>query len=232
LLARAKNTNVARQPMQTDPSKPLSDEEYEKLATFLDEFGALDIDELMGLFNALAVAPSLVQPSGWLPVVLPNGPLPSFDLDQTRALVDLLLRQYNEVITAFDEGEVIAPRADDEDTCIQFARGFVTGAELAPGWLDDEVYASLVAPFAYLCDRHDLIPPDELKELDENPNIRLELRSELGQLVSDAYDLIREKGIATASQPPIRREGPRIGRNDPCPCGSGKKFKKCCGVNQ
>ena len=26
-----------------------------------------------------------------------------------------------------------------------------------------------------------------------------------------------------------RRETPKIGRNDPCPCGSGKKFKKCCG---
>lgn len=26
-----------------------------------------------------------------------------------------------------------------------------------------------------------------------------------------------------------RREAPRIGRNDPCPCGSGKKYKKCCG---
>lgn len=26
---------------------------------------------------------------------------------------------------------------------------------------------------------------------------------------------------------PIKREGPRVGRNDPCPCGSGKKYKKC-----
>ena len=26
-----------------------------------------------------------------------------------------------------------------------------------------------------------------------------------------------------------RNEGPKVGRNDPCPCGSGKKFKKCCG---
>lgn len=25
------------------------------------------------------------------------------------------------------------------------------------------------------------------------------------------------------------RQGPKVGRNDPCPCGSGKKFKKCCG---
>lgn len=27
-------------------------------------------------------------------------------------------------------------------------------------------------------------------------------------------------------------KGPKIGRNDPCPCGSGKKYKKCCGRNQ
>jgi hypothetical protein len=29
---------------------------------------------------------------------------------------------------------------------------------------------------------------------------------------------------------PIRRTEPRVGRNEPCPCGSGKKFKKCCGL--
>ena len=27
----------------------------------------------------------------------------------------------------------------------------------------------------------------------------------------------------------IRRDSPKVGRNEPCPCGSGKKFKKCCG---
>jgi hypothetical protein len=32
-----------------------------------------------------------------------------------------------------------------------------------------------------------------------------------------------------APQEPYRREEERVGRNDPCPCGSGKKFKKCCG---
>ena len=30
---------------------------------------------------------------------------------------------------------------------------------------------------------------------------------------------------------PIVRTTPKIGRNDPCPCGSGKKYKKCCGKN-
>jgi SEC-C motif-containing protein len=28
----------------------------------------------------------------------------------------------------------------------------------------------------------------------------------------------------------VRRETPKVGRNDPCPCGSGRKYKKCCGA--
>ena len=33
-----------------------------------------------------------------------------------------------------------------------------------------------------------------------------------------------------AKQQTVQREAPKIGRNDPCHCGSGKKFKKCCGT--
>ena len=29
-------------------------------------------------------------------------------------------------------------------------------------------------------------------------------------------------------QQPARRDSKKVGRNDPCPCGSGKKYKKCC----
>jgi len=29
----------------------------------------------------------------------------------------------------------------------------------------------------------------------------------------------------------VKRDAPKIGRNEPCPCGSDKKFKKCCGRN-
>jgi preprotein translocase subunit SecA len=35
-----------------------------------------------------------------------------------------------------------------------------------------------------------------------------------------------------ASQPTQRRTGEKVGRNDPCPCGSGKKYKKCCGAGK
>ena len=37
--------------------------------------------------------------------------------------------------------------------------------------------------------------------------------------------------IGTDVDRTIRNEGPKVGRNDPCPCGSGKKYKNCCGKN-
>jgi uncharacterized protein len=40
----------------------------------------------------------------------------------------------------------------------------------------------------------------------------------------------QERKTATVHTLPVRREA-KIGRNDPCPCGSGKKYKKCCGAN-
>jgi preprotein translocase subunit SecA len=48
------------------------------------------------------------------------------------------------------------------------------------------------------------------------------------------YDRLAQEAAAQAAAAPqkvatIVHQGPRVGRNDPCPCGSGKKYKKCCG---
>jgi hypothetical protein len=45
----------------------------------------------------------------------------------------------------------------------------------------------------------------------------------------DFLDEPEEDGPNVPVTAPIRNVAPRVGRNDPCPCGSGKKFKKCCG---
>jgi preprotein translocase subunit SecA len=42
----------------------------------------------------------------------------------------------------------------------------------------------------------------------------------------------RMAGSGDASAPAQRRTGEKVGRNDPCPCGSGKKYKKCHGANE
>jgi preprotein translocase subunit SecA len=43
-------------------------------------------------------------------------------------------------------------------------------------------------------------------------------------------DVVTEASEAVSKARPVRT-GPKVGRNDPCPCGSGKKFKHCCGKN-
>jgi preprotein translocase subunit SecA len=43
-------------------------------------------------------------------------------------------------------------------------------------------------------------------------------------------DLQFSNGDGTANQQPVSNHGPKVGRNDPCPCGSGKKYKKCHGA--
>ncbi|MEM9280657.1 MAG: preprotein translocase subunit SecA [Verrucomicrobiota bacterium] len=50
----------------------------------------------------------------------------------------------------------------------------------------------------------------------------------------DGHSLKSPSATATQSEEPslslpLRREMPKVGRNEPCPCGSGKKFKQCCG---
>ncbi len=67
------------------------------------------------------------------------------------------------------------------------------------------------------------------------------IHREMGSLASRISQLPAENGDAgtspqaaarppDAKQAPVEREAPKVGRNDPCPCGSGKKYKKCCGV--
>ena len=49
-----------------------------------------------------------------------------------------------------------------------------------------------------------------------------------GAPVPKASDVVSEASEAIAKAKPVRT-GPKVGRNDPCPCGSGKKYKQCCG---
>ncbi|HJZ23580.1 MAG TPA: preprotein translocase subunit SecA [Candidatus Babeliales bacterium] len=45
----------------------------------------------------------------------------------------------------------------------------------------------------------------------------------------DEINMVTSSQEQETSQLPVKREEPKVGRNEPCPCGSGKKYKKCCG---
>jgi len=61
---------------------------------------------------------------------------------------------------------------------------------------------------------------------EELQRLQRESEEKLPQVVTDIYRFwIAKRSIRT-----IRRDTAKVGRNDPCPCGSGEKFKKCCGA--
>lgn len=55
---------------------------------------------------------------------------------------------------------------------------------------------------------------------------------QIADVVIDVYDYWREHPVEQHADPDttVRRSAPKVGRNDPCPCGSGKKFKLCHGT--
>jgi len=59
-------------------------------------------------------------------------------------------------------------------------------------------------------------------------HIRLEEKQEVAQLNREP-DMVLSHGDGPSQPATAVREGRKVGRNEPCPCGSGKKYKKCCG---
>ena len=54
------------------------------------------------------------------------------------------------------------------------------------------------------------------------------VHEEAGSIMDAQQAAIEASGQTDAKPEPIRNLNQRVGRNDPCPCGSGKKFKNCC----
>ncbi|MFH0940882.1 MAG: preprotein translocase subunit SecA [Candidatus Omnitrophota bacterium] len=56
-----------------------------------------------------------------------------------------------------------------------------------------------------------------------------EAKQQMQMEQGDSEEGQEDKVVVLQKAVPVRNEGPKVGRNDPCPCGSGKKYKKCCG---
>jgi preprotein translocase subunit SecA len=61
--------------------------------------------------------------------------------------------------------------------------------------------------------------------------VRIQREEEVEEIrQKQKQDYILSRGENTSVEKTIKRQGAKVGRNDPCPCGSGKKYKKCCGA--
>lgn len=222
--------------------QPLSDKEFDELDRFLlsDRCGdeAMTMDSLHGYLTALAIGPEAVPLAEWLPRVWGDSPedAPQFKSDKEfDHIVGLMARFANEIAITFE----VAPKEFEPLFCEHewrgrkvldgevWAWGFWEGVRLREqAWeaLRQSELAALMRPI-YLLGAEE-IEEEELPLVDDPGKchkLALEIEAAIPQIYR-YWQPQRKSGVTTA-----QREGPKTGRNDPCPCGSGKKYKKCCG---
>lgn len=222
-----------------DLSLPLSDEELEELETFLESDavgeGAMDISMLDGFLTALAVAPNNLPPSLWLPEIW-GGAVTWKSRAQEERITALVFRYANDLLFYLrdepDEFEPLLYEREHEEQTLpvidEWCIGFVSGMALdEAGWaplLESDEGEELLYPILLFGTEAGW---EELKHHPELEARQPEYAAMLGECVLDILDWslpLRKAGST------VRREEPKIGRNDLCPCGSGKKYKKCCGA--
>ncbi|MDI4635576.1 UPF0149 family protein [Pelomonas sp. V22] len=238
----------------------LTDAEFaeldELLASTPEPLQALDASMLDGYLCGVLVQPRLIPVDEWLPNIFDyDGGLLPEDVDPTwlsrvRELVErrhgALNRQlvedgwFDPVVLDLDESEAPDPEEDAEvaamspisRTLLPWVAGF-QHAQLCFPELSDLPDDAVMAALARLY-RHLPAETDEEKEIiatldREHPLKDLDdAIEEMVVTVADLCDLTEAERYRVET---IQREGPKVGRNDPCPCGSGRKYKQCHGSN-
>lgn len=209
------------------------------LASEIFKGEAMTLDTLQGFLCAVVSGPDLIPPSVWLPEVLggsPEYPSPT----QAEETVDLLMKFYNSVAStlANQEGfDLILYNLEENPDELDYAPwcdGYVFGSQIGESnWFDAageyaEDLGEKMEVFFLLSGllKEDALEHQErwLSEKEEKRRMAL-AREAFPATIGAIYQF----WLAQRSASPMRRESPKVGRNDPCPCGSGKKFKQCCG---
>lgn len=231
--------------IQTKHFDRLDDDELAHLSLLLDRFQddeSMNIDMLDGFFAALHCNPHFVPPSEYLPEIWGGGEMPddeAFDDEkQSQDFFDAVMSHWNNVGKRLSEDGLFLPLLLEQDTAGgDWSRGVLRGMEFCySDWLnfidDDERGGPAVAIFLFVNEHN---PDPELRPFKEP--ITEEKRQDLLALLSASvmniykhFSAQRRSNARLAQEAgTIRRDIPKVGRNDPCPCGSGKKYKKCCG---
>jgi len=228
-------------------SEPLAVSELDRLGDLLARFsgqGGMNLEQLDGFFAALICGPSNVLPSEYLPEILQEG-IDDHDAISTQGLlqelISLVARHWNTICDTLRSGDVFTPLLLEDAHGIahanDWAGGFMRGMELRrEAWtplLNDDKHAGPLVPIFALAHEHDADPAMRPYKASIGAEMRERLIVGVAAAVSSIYRHFETQRLSrTRSQidmATFRRSMPKVGRNDPCPCGSGKKFKQCCG---
>jgi uncharacterized protein len=168
-----------------------------------------------------------------------GGETPEFsNLEEAKEILGLLMRHWNTIAGTLLKGEPHIPLLLEDENGMahgnDWARGFMRGMHMRhDGWaelMDDEEHGECLVPIMMLYHEHDEDPKTRPKPITAEQREDVILRMAAGLV--NAYRYFRSQGKSYADTAPASQPGrstPKVGRNDLCPCGSGKKYKKCCG---
>jgi len=199
-------------------------------------------EALDGFFAALACCPDLVMPSEYMPIIqsgeTEEGDMAFEDLDEAKRFISLVNKHWNYVNYQLSEGPAYLPLVLEgeggEYSGNDWANGFLCGVSLRHGiWselVNSEEHGGSMVPILVLAyENHpdaDLRPFKE--PIDGKKREDLIVAAAAGVMRMHAYYLQQRSAYAAPATTFVRPQR-KIGRNEPCPCGSGKKFKRCCG---
>ena len=194
--------------------------DIDPLAEILDGDEAMSPEAVLGAFVALYSVPEVVPPSVWLPVVLGDKDLGDNPGPAITALMDL----YNSIGDRLESKGMFCPPPDEHDSIRDFCAGYIEILGLEQEWVEQE--AELAFILMSLVDPSVLDDPEV--SIDIDPDQWLDYaREDLLAVLEEIY--LRNRGQAPGQVRPA--QSTKVNRNAPCPCGSGRKFKKCCGAS-
>jgi uncharacterized protein len=220
---------------------------------------AMLIEEFDGLVAGLLICPDLISPRDWLPIVFgqdgEDEKLPFDDADHANRVLALVMDHYNDVaLTLMQHPERYRPlypvdQRNGDVVWEIWIEGFARAASLRPEAWQEPIEADSETADAML----GMLTLGEIVmgegERDMSEALVDKLTGAAPELIPDWVVTLYQWRIAKtkpgsktkpASKPasiiehaprPVAVPQRKVGRNEPCPCGSGKKYKKCCGMN-
>ncbi|RPI77026.1 MAG: hypothetical protein EHM45_10710 [Desulfobacteraceae bacterium] len=217
------------------------------------------LHEVYGLFYGLLAAPKLVMPSGYIPLILGENQIPFESQEEAQQFMGGLMALWNDLVDCEKKGNFFLPDKDYPATlegmrqrardCSSLLAWFFTGLNMGAAGQCDAAEASprasgvvigrlLQEVQSYESD----LQAEETASEERIVQIAKSLDTLEGALIQCVRDfslglkplrmkVAREMQAMRNESAPQPARSFKVSRNQPCPCGSGKKYKRCCGLN-
>lgn len=217
-----------------------------------EENGAMLLPEFDGFCAGLLVCPEMISPAKWIKLVWGQEGLPEFDnMEDMQSVLDLIMAHYNRVAEMLTPPASFGPVIDEVQATGEvmwefWMEGFSTAMALRPdAWKkitqsgDEYAMAALMGIMSlskFARERSRYSKSEQIERDDDAVDLIIDSVLELNRYTKGLPPEALFEGMLwetpnPANAPFAPHRNTKVGRNEPCPCGSGKKYKKCCGLN-